>query len=196
MKRLTLLSWAALTLAIALAPGTASAQEDDTITISSMFNMDCLVGTVGPDLAEVYANGHEHTWTLTLHGTTQSHYTFGLHHELRHGDSRDVVRPRVLRTGRGHAQRHRERSHRRRGRRDLSAERLLVGFGDDFAIMHVWPSGPDMYFFSGHDIGVYTLFPTDADGYPVVGPEPFSIEPDYSELGDMRPGNDGDIGSR
>ena len=28
------------------------------------------------NLAGVYANGHEHTWTLTLHGTTQSHSTF------------------------------------------------------------------------------------------------------------------------
>jgi len=69
------------------------------------------------------------------------------------------------------------------------------GFGDDFAIMYVWPSGPDMYFFSGHDIGVNTLFPTDADGYPVVGPEPFSIEPDYTELVDTRPGNEGGITS-
>ena len=44
-------------------------------------------------------------------------------------------------------------------------------------------------------MGVFTLFPTDADGYPVVGPEPFSIEPDYTELRDMRPGNDGGITS-
>ena len=77
MRQLKLFRWAAvLTLAIALAPGAASAQEADTITISGTFNMDYLFGTVGPDLAEVYANGHEHTWTLTLHGTTQSHYTF------------------------------------------------------------------------------------------------------------------------
>jgi len=53
-----------------------------------------------------------------------------------------------------------------------------------------------MYFFSGHDMGVFTLFPADADGYPVVGPEPFSIESDYSELNDRRPGNDGGIVSR
>jgi hypothetical protein len=68
--------------------------------------------------------------------------------------------------------------------------------GGGFAVMHVWPSGPDMDFYSGHDMGVNTLFPTDADGYPVVGPEPFSIESDYSELSDMRPGNNGAIQSR
>ena len=79
MRRFKLFRWVAvLTLAIALAPGAASAQEADTLTISSTFNMDWLDGTVGPDLAEVYANGHEHTWTLTLHGTTHSHSTFWL----------------------------------------------------------------------------------------------------------------------
>ena len=77
MRQLKLFRWAAvLMLAIALAPGAASAQEADTLTISSTFYMDWLYGTVGPDLAEVYANGHEHTWTLTLHGTTHSHSTF------------------------------------------------------------------------------------------------------------------------
>src|SRR5688500_4700305 len=63
-----------LTLAIALAPGAASAQEADTLTISGTFTVEWLDGIVGPDLAEVYANGHEHTWTLTLHGTTQTHH--------------------------------------------------------------------------------------------------------------------------
>src|SRR5215207_5112931 len=78
MRQLKLFRWAAaLTLAIALAPGAASAQEDGTITISSTFYMDWLSEPVGPDLAEVFANGHEHTWTLTLHGTTQSHQRFG-----------------------------------------------------------------------------------------------------------------------
>ncbi len=198
MRQLKLFRWAAaLTLAIALAPGAASAQEDDTITISSTFYMDWLDGTVGPDLAEVYANGHEHTWTLTLHGTTQSHSTLLARRTTRHGDSRDVVRPRVLRTGRGHAQRHRERSHRRRGRLDLSGERLLVEASATTSRsctsgrrVPTWTSTQATTWES------YTLFPTDADGYPVVGPEPFSIWPEYSELSDMRPGNDGGIESR
>jgi hypothetical protein len=77
MTRSRLPRWTAvLALVIALLPGAASAQEDGTIKISSTFYMDWLYGTVGPDLAEVFANGHEHTWTLTLHGTTHSHSTY------------------------------------------------------------------------------------------------------------------------
>jgi hypothetical protein len=30
-------------------------------------------GTVGDDLAQVYANDYDHTWTLTMHGVTYSH---------------------------------------------------------------------------------------------------------------------------
>jgi hypothetical protein len=67
--------------------------------------------------------------------------------------------------------------------------------GGGFAVMYVWPMGPDVDFFSGHDFGSETLFPTDADGYPVVGPEPFSIWSEYSQLSDRRPGNDGSIAS-
>jgi len=197
MKELKLFRWAAaLTLAIALAPGAASAQEADTLTISGLFSMDYLFGTVGPDLAEVYANGHEHTWTLTLHGTTHSHSTFWAFGVKRvteiHATSFDLefFGPDAA-TLNGIVSDH------------IAGGDVLIylenayssGFGDDFAIMYVWPSGPDMYFFSGHDIGVNTLFPTDADGYPVVGPEPFSIEPDYTELVDTRPGNEGGITS-
>src|SRR5262245_13674755 len=77
MKRFTSIQWVAvLMLAIALAPGAASAQEADTLSISGTLYMDWLEGTVGPDLAEVYANGHVHGWTLTLHGTTHSHGKF------------------------------------------------------------------------------------------------------------------------
>jgi hypothetical protein len=198
MKRLTPFQWvAALTLAIALAPGAASAQEDGTIKISSTFYMDWLYGTVGPDLAEVYANGHEHTWTLTLHGTTQTHSTFlafgvkrvteihatSFELEFSGPDAATLNAIVSEHLAGGDVQIYLENSY-------------SSGFGDDFAIMYVWPSVPDMYFFSGHDMGVFTLFPADADGYPVVGPEPFSIWAEYSELSDMRPGNNGVIVSR
>ena len=37
--------------------------------------MDELYG--GGDLAAVFANGNEHTWTLTLYDTTYSHHSWG-----------------------------------------------------------------------------------------------------------------------
>jgi hypothetical protein len=188
-----------LALVIALLPGAASAQEDGTIKISSTFYMDGLYGTVGPDLAEVFANGHEHTWTLTLYGTSQSHQTFtnpfgvtsyateihatSFDLEFSGPDAATLNGIVSEHLAGGDVQIYLENSY-------------SSGFGDDFAIMYVWPSSPDMYFFAGHDLGVLTLFPSDADGYPVVGPDPFSIWAEYSELSDMRPGNNGGIVSR
>lgn len=139
-------------------------------------NMDSLSGTVGPDLAEVYANGHEHTWTLTLHGTTHSHSTFSAFGVKRvtevyaasfdlefFGPDAATLNGIVSEQIAG-------------GGVYIYLENASPsGFGDDFAIMHDWVAGPDMYFYSGHDMGVFTFFPTDADGYPVVGPQPFSI---------------------
>ena len=67
--------------------------------------------------------------------------------------------------------------------------------------MHVWVWGgdgsPGTSFYTSQDIGSDTLFPTDADGYPIVAPEPFSIEPDYTELAylDMSSSTGGAIGS-
>jgi hypothetical protein len=73
MLRLKPFRWAAaLALALALAPGSASAQDPDTLTISGTFGMDELYEPVGADLAEVFSNGHEHAWTLTLYGVTYS----------------------------------------------------------------------------------------------------------------------------
>jgi hypothetical protein len=193
-------SAALLALAIAAVPGVASAQEADTLTISSTFYMDWLHGTVGPDLAEVFTNGHEHTWTLTLHGTSHSHSVFSsswfgyiyLVTEI-HATSFDLEfsGPDAA-TLNGIVSDH------------IAGGELVIylenayssGFGDDFATMYVWPMGPDMDFFSGTDMGVFTLFPSDADGYPIVGPEPFLIENEYSVLSDMRPGYNGSIESR
>jgi hypothetical protein len=179
---------AALTLAIALLPGTAPAQEDGTVTISGLFSMDYLngetdIGYFAPDLLGVYYNGHEHTWTLTLHGTTQSHYSNGSYYATEiHATSfdleffgpdadtlNDIVNERLA-------------------GEDVSVylQNTYDDNGGGFAIMHVWVGhlySEDLYFYSGHDMGSTTLFPTDADGYPVVGSEPFSIEPDYTEFG-------------
>ena len=197
MRRFTLFRWvAALTLAIALAPGAASAQEAGTIKISSTFYMDWLYGTVGPDLAEVFANGHEHTWTLTLHGTSHSHYLFSSMYYATeiHATSFDLefFGPDAA-TLNGIVS-----DHIAGGDVFIYLENAYSsGIGDDFAVMFVEPAGPDFWFASDCDfIGCRTLFPTDADGYPVVGPEPFSIWNEYSWLVDNRPGNQGWIESR
>src|SRR5215468_11227106 len=84
VKSLTSLSkWTAV-LALLIAPLAAPvmAQETGTVRISGRFSMDYLSGELDlyyfePDLLGVYNNGHEHTWTLTLHGTSQSHKTNG-----------------------------------------------------------------------------------------------------------------------
>ena len=84
IKSLTSLSkWTAV-LALLIAPLAAPvmAQETGTVKISGRFSMDYLSGELDlyyfePDLLGVYNNGHEHTWTLTLHGTSQSHNSNG-----------------------------------------------------------------------------------------------------------------------
>ena len=198
MRPLKLFRWAGvLMLTIAVAPSTASAQEADTLTISGTFSMDSVYGTIGDDLAAVYANGHEHTWTLTLHGTTQTHYTFGgftMNYVTEiHATSFDLEfsGPDAA-TLNGIVS-----DHIAGGDVQIYLENAYsLGFGDDFAIMHVWPTGPDVQFWTGHEsFGSFTLFPTDADGYPVVGPDPFSIWAEGPMLIDYRPGNDGWIES-
>jgi hypothetical protein len=180
--------------------GGAVSTASDTLTISSLFSMDYLYGTVGPDLAEVFANGHEHTWTLTLYGTSQSHDTFtnpygyAVYATEIHATSFDLefFGPDAA-TLNGIVSDH------------IAGGDVFIylendyssGIGDDFAVMFVEPTGPDFQFLSDCDtFGCGTLFPTDADGYPVVGPDPFSIWNEYSALGDNRPGNYGYIQSR
>jgi len=187
-------------VAIALAPGAASAQEADTLTISSLFSMDYLYGTVGPDLAEVYANGHEHTWTLTLYGTSHSHETFTNPFGVTsyateiHATSFDLefFGPDAA-TLNGIVSDH------------IAGGDFLIelynaystGFGDDFALWSVDLGGPAVSFWTGLlSYASDTLFPSDANGYPVVGPDQFSIWPEGAILRDGRPGNDGWIESR
>ena len=200
MRQLKLFRWAAvLMLAIVLASGAASAQEADTLTISSLFSMDYLYGTVGSDLAEVFANGHEHTWTLTLYGTSQSHETFTNPFDVTvyateiHATSFDLefFGPDAA-TLNGIVSDH------------IAGGDFLIelynaystGFGDDFALWSVDVGGPVVSFWTGLlSYASDTLFPSDANGYPVVGPDPFSIWPEGAILRDGRPGNDGWIES-
>ena len=184
---------AVLALAIALAPGAASAQETDTVKISGRFSMDYLYGELDlslfePDLLGVYYNGHEHTWTLTLHGTTHSHFTFSAFGVKRatqiHATSFDLefFGPDAA-TLNGIVS-----EHLAGGDVYVYLENTYYSYGGGFAIMHVGVGGGvagQLYFYTGQDMGSLTLFPADADGYPVVRPEPFSIEPDITELSEF-----------
>jgi hypothetical protein len=187
MRHLKLFRWtAALMVAIALAPAAASAQEDGTVTISGLFSMDYLYGEIdlnlcAPDLLAVYYNGHEHTWTLTLHGTTQSHYTNGAHygtHFFATSFDLEFFGPDAA-TLNGLVSDHHG------GNVGVSLQNTYDDNGGGFANMSfgVYCGDPGMQFHTGGDVVSDTLFPNDADGYPVVRPEPFSIEPDYIELG-------------
>jgi len=189
---------AALALAIALAPGVASAQEADTLTISSTFYMDWLDGTVGPDLDAVYTNGHAHSWTLTLHGTTKTHDKFVAFGVTNYATEIHATSFELEFSGPDAATLNGIVSNHIAGG-DVSIylrNAYSSGIGNDFAIVYVWPMGTDVEFFAGHDLGSFTLLPTDADGYPVVGPEPFSIWSEYSLWIDRRSGSNGAIESR
>jgi hypothetical protein len=78
MNRLTPLRWAAaLTLAIALAPSAASAQEADTLSIAGACKLSWYNDNPGGDLLGVLFNGNDHWWRLTLNGVSYSHdYSF------------------------------------------------------------------------------------------------------------------------
>lgn len=210
MKRLMLLQKvAALVLAIMWAPDVASAQVDGTVTISGSFRMDYLYGELDlyyfdpdlyADLITVFDHGQEHTWTLTLHGTTQSHFATEI-------DSVELVQDTDIRatsfdleffgpdaaTLNGIVSDH------------LSGEHVWVLLrnhysyytANDYAVMHIVVGGGDgeLYFSTTQSNG--PLFPADAQGYPEVRREPFAIEADYTELGysDMLSGTGGAMGS-
>jgi hypothetical protein len=198
MRQLKFFRWAAvLTLAIVLAPNDASAQEEGTLTISGTFSMGTLSGTVGPDLAEVFADGDDYTWTLTLHGTTQSHYySFSLDTLWAFFDTEIHARSFDLEffgpdaaTLNGIVS-----EHIAGGTARITLSNIYTNGEVDFATMYVRVAGPDMALYSRQGLlGVNPLVPADVDGYPVVGPESFSIWPDYTDLEDWRPGNDGRI---
>src|SRR6185369_14970570 len=137
------------------------------------------------DLLGVYNNGHEHTWTLTLHGTSQSHNTNGSYYGTEiHSTSFDLEF-----FGPDAATLNRIVSKHLAGRSvNVYLQNTYYSGGGGFAIMHVGVGGGvtgQLYFYTGQDMGSLTLFPADADGYPVVRPEPFSIEPDITELSEF-----------
>jgi hypothetical protein len=192
IKNLTPLSkWTAvLGLLLASVAASAMAQETGTVKISGRFSMDYLSGESDlyyfePDLLGVYYDGHEHTWTLTLHGTSQSHSTNGsyLRTEI-HSTSFDLEF-----FGPDAAALNRIVSKHLAGRNvNVYLQNRYYSSGGGFAIMHVGVGGGvtgQLYFYTGQEMGSLTLFPADADGYPVVRPEPFSIDPDITELSEF-----------
>jgi hypothetical protein len=188
--RSRLARWTAI-LALAIASVTAPvlAQETGTVKISGRFSMDYLSGELDlalfePDLLGVYYNGQEHTWTLTLHGTTQSHYSNGSYFGTDiHAISFDLefFGPDAA-TLNGIVVKH-------LAGKSVSVylQNTYYSYGGGFAFMYVEVGGGngELFFITGQDMGSLTLFPADAGGYPVVRPEPFSIEPDITEFSEF-----------
>jgi hypothetical protein len=200
MQRLDLCRLAAvLTLAVALSATATFAEEGGTLTIGGALHLEDLQGLVGDDLFEIAANGGDHTWLLTLQGTTWSHNGMEDGYYVR------------------------------RGTRVLATSFTLEFFGPDAAALNAIVSAPlsgggvylelrnndaqDVYsdfatlnlyitppaanapgvsFSAGHEtMPMGSLFPADADGYPVVGPEPFEFWVEGTYLIDERPGYGG-----
>ncbi|HMO16189.1 MAG TPA: hypothetical protein PKD64_18995 [Pirellulaceae bacterium] len=164
---------------MAVAPSIASAQKVGTVTISGTFSMDWLSGTVGLGLAEVFANGYEHTWTLTLHGTTQTHdrlSTFTYRTTI-HATSFDLefFGPDAATLNAI------VRDHIAGGEVLVDLTNFYWGDLGNFASIRVMVWSPDIVFQAGEfEEKSDTLFPSDAYCYPVVGPEPFSIRTETS----------------
>src|SRR4051812_41531345 len=192
IKHLTSLSkWTAvLALLIASVAASAMAQETGTVKISGRFSMDYLYGELDlslfePDLLGVYYNGHEHAWTLTLHGTSQSHHSNGSYYGTEIQSTLfdlEFFGPDAA-TLNGIVNKHLA------GRSvNVYLQNTYYSYGGGFAIMHVGVGGGgtgQLYFYTGQDMGSLTLLPVDADGYPIVRPEPFSIEPDITEFSEF-----------
>jgi hypothetical protein len=209
MYRLTLFRWGTvLTLFVALRPGAALSQ--DTLSISGTFYMNELFqfeGTVGDDLAEVFARGNVHWWSLTLHGVTFSHdhpyfewydefgnvISFDEQYITRvhatsfdfqfFGHDADILNQVVS-------------SHLAGGEMSGGAFlELLNGYyyssewgGGTYAEWRFGLDSPTGVSFGAVD-GRFPLFSADPDGYPVV--EPFRLFSDYFYIADYRPGNSG-----
>lgn len=143
-----------LALVIALA-APVMAQETDTVTITGTFTSD----------------SGEHTWSLAMHGTTSRRYawdgyayftdvlatSFDLRFSGPDADDLNRVASEQLAGG------------------DVGLTlRNMYQEGGNLSDMALWISSPDASFWAGHEWSANPgLFPSDADGYPVVTPEPF-----------------------
>ena len=149
-----------LALVIALA-APVMAQDTDTVTITGTFRSD----------------SGEHTWSLAMYGTTYLHY--GYISSSHQGSLSTDVRATSfdLRFSGPDAD----------DLNRVASEQLAGGDvgltlgnfyqeGGNSSDMALWISSPDASFWAGHEWSANPgLFPSDADGYPVVTPEPFSF---------------------
>lgn len=152
---------AVLALLIAMVAVPVMAQETDTLTITGTFTSD----------------SGEHTWSLAMYGTTYSHY--GYISSSHYGSLSTDVRATSfdLRfSGPDADDFNRVASEQLAGGDVGLTLRNVYQEGGNSSFMALWIVSPDASFFAEHE-SLYNpgLFPSDAAGYPVVTPEPFSF---------------------
>ena len=153
----TTIATAVLALVIALLPAPVMAQETNTVTISGAFTSD----------------SGEHTWSLAMYGTTSRHYAWDGYAYFT-----DVLATSFdLRfSGPDADELNRVASEQLAGGEVGLTLRNMYQEGGNLSDMALWISSPDASFWAGHEWSANPgLFPSDADGYPVVTPEPFSF---------------------
>jgi hypothetical protein len=135
------------------------AQETDTITITGTFT----------------SNTGEHTWSLAMYGTTHWHHalngffftevratSFDLRFSGPDADNLNRIASEQLAGGSV----------------SLELRNVYQNLGNNWSTMALWIQSPDesASFWAGHELVVNPgLFPSDAAGYPVVTPKPFSF---------------------
>ena len=152
-------TFATAVLALLIAPLAAPvmAQETNTVTITGTFTSDT----------------GEHTWSVAMYGTTSRHYmwdgiqyftdvlatSFDLRFSGPDADELNRVASEQL-AGGGVG---------------LTLENAYLE-GGNLSTMTLWISSPDASFWAGHEMVANPgLFPSDAVGYPLVTPQPFSF---------------------
>jgi len=163
MTRSRLPRWTAV-LALLIAPLAAPvmAQETNTVTITGTFRS---------------SDSGETTWSVAMYGTTYSHYGYisSSHYGSRSTDVRATSFD--LRFSGPDADDFNRFASEQLAGGDVSLTlRNVYQEGVNWSTMELWITSPNATFFAGHESYANPgLFPSDADGYPVVTPEPFSF---------------------
>jgi hypothetical protein len=206
-----------LTVAITLTPNPTLAQEADTLTISGQCNMDGLGETVGEDLAEVFAQGGEHSWRLTLHGVSLSYDFFWYAWSDEFGDYYEEQRLTGVQATSFDFQFFGPDAE---VLNDVVSQQLTTGIQGGDVFLELWNNyaynayrdgGYDEWWYGQWDIGVhpadpaagvsfvanglhvFSLFPADEYGFPVLTPQ--RVSADVTVIQDRRPGNFGTLTS-